>query len=89
MIWSNLNGKRIWKRIDIYICLTNQFCCTSETIIILLINYTPIENKNIETIFLEKKENTHTHTYAMLTEMRQVIYIFELARYGTVGSGGD
>ena len=38
-----------------------SLCCISETNIILLINYTPIENKNIETIFLEKKENTHTH----------------------------
>ena len=45
-----------------YIHMYNEsLCCISETNIILLINYTPIENKNIETIFLEKKENTHTH----------------------------
>ena len=34
--------KRIWKRIDTCICITELLCCTPETNTILLINYTPI-----------------------------------------------
>ena len=36
---NNLNGKRIWKRIDV--CITKPFYCTSETITTLSVNYTP------------------------------------------------
>ena len=39
---SNLNGKRIWKRMDICIRITESLCCTPETITTLLINYSPI-----------------------------------------------
>ena len=38
----NLNGKRIWKRIDICIYITESLCCTPETNTRLLINYTLI-----------------------------------------------
>ena len=27
---KNLNGKRIWKRIDTCICITESLCCTPE-----------------------------------------------------------
>ena len=30
------------KKIDTYICITESLCCVSETIMTLLINYTPI-----------------------------------------------
>lgn len=66
-----------------YMYVYNELlCCTPEANIALLINCTPIENKNIETFKKKKKEgkNSHTHTHAVLPEMRQVIYIFELAR---------
>ena len=36
---NDLNGKRIWKRIDTYIRITESLCWTPET---LLTNYTPI-----------------------------------------------
>ena len=39
---NNLNGKRIWKRIDTCTCITESLCCTPETNTILLINYAPI-----------------------------------------------
>ena len=38
----NLNGKRIWKRIDTCICITESFCCIPETNTTLLITYAPI-----------------------------------------------
>ena len=64
-----------------YIYMYNEsLCCTPETNIALLINYTPIENKNIETFFFKKRRkklslslthtHTHTHTHAVLPEMR-------------------
>ena len=39
---NNLNQKRIWKRIDTCIHITESLCCTHETNTTLLINYTPI-----------------------------------------------
>ena len=39
--WSDLahdlNGKRVWKRVDTYVCITESFCCTPETNATLLI----------------------------------------------------
>ena len=32
IFWDNLNGKRIWKTIDICICITESLCCTPETL---------------------------------------------------------
>ena len=40
---NNLNGQRIFKRIDICISVTELLCCTPETNTIWLINYTPIK----------------------------------------------
>ena len=36
---NKLNGKRIWKRIDICLCITESCCCRPETKIVLLITY--------------------------------------------------
>ena len=38
---NNLNGKRVWKRTDTHICITESLCCTLETNTTLSINYTP------------------------------------------------
>ena len=38
---NNLNGKRILKRIDKCICITESPCCTHKISTTLLINYTP------------------------------------------------
>ena len=52
MLCGDLNGKRIWRRIDTCICITKSLCCTPETNTTLLINYTPnkinkiLKNKN-------------------------------------------
>ena len=39
ILCNNLNGERIWKRIDTWIYIRESFCCTPETITTLLINY--------------------------------------------------
>ena len=41
-IRNDLNGKRIWKRIDTCICITESLCCTPEANTTLLINDTPM-----------------------------------------------
>ena len=30
IFYNNLNGKRIWKRIDTCICITESLCCALE-----------------------------------------------------------
>ena len=47
---SNLNGKRIWKRIDTCIYITESLCYTPETNATSLINYTSIQT------FLKKEK---------------------------------
>ena len=31
IFYNNLDGKRIWKRMDICMCITESLCCTPET----------------------------------------------------------
>ena len=40
ILCKNLNGERIWKRIDI--CIIESLCCTTEANTTLLTSYTPI-----------------------------------------------
>ena len=42
ILCNNLNGNIIWKRMDIYICITESFCYTPKTNTTLLINYIPV-----------------------------------------------
>ena len=44
------------KRINTGVCITESLCCTPETNTTLLINYTPIENKNLQKTLLSKKK---------------------------------
>ena len=42
ILCNSLQGTRIQKRVDIFIFITDSFCCTLETKT-LQINYTPVE----------------------------------------------
>ena len=56
-LYSSLDWRRVWGRMDICIYIwLNLFSCSSETIITLLIGYTPIQNQRFNT-------HTHTHTH--------------------------
>ena len=46
VLCNNLIGRRIWKRIDTCICITESLSCTPETNTTLLINYTPYKIKS-------------------------------------------
>ena len=37
--YNNINGKRIWRRIDACMCTTESLCCTPETNIKLLVTW--------------------------------------------------
>ena len=55
MLYGSLDGRGIWGRMDTCIHMAESFCCSSETIISLLIGYTPIQNK----VFFLKKEKIY------------------------------
>ena len=37
----------IWRRMDTCVCMAESLCCYPETIITLLIGYTPIQSKKL------------------------------------------
>ena len=41
---GSLDGRRVWGRMDTHICMAESLCCPPETITVLLISYTPIQN---------------------------------------------
>ena len=45
MLFASLDGSGAWGRMDTCISMAESLCCSSETTITLLINYTPIQNK--------------------------------------------
>ena len=53
---GSLDGSGVWGRIDTCICAAESLCRSPETITILLISYTPIQNKK----FNIKKSNVET-----------------------------
>ena len=47
MLRGSLDGRGVWGRMDICICMAESLCCLPE-IITLLIGYTPIQNKKFK-----------------------------------------
>ena len=50
MLFDSLDGRRVWGRMDTCICISESLFCLPETITTLLINLTPIQNKNFKII---------------------------------------
>ena len=48
MLCGSLDGRGVWGRMDTCICMAESLCCSSETIITLLIGYTVIQNKKLK-----------------------------------------
>ena len=48
MLGGSLDGTGVWGRTDTHIYMTESFHCSPETIIVLLISYTPIKNKEFK-----------------------------------------
>ena len=46
MLCGSLDGKRVQGRMDTCMCMAESLCCPSETITILFIGYTLIQNDN-------------------------------------------
>ena len=47
---GSLDGRGVWRRMDICICVAESLCCLPETITTCLIGYTPISNKKLKKI---------------------------------------
>ena len=45
MFCGSLDERGVWRRMDTGMCMPEALCCPSETITMLLIGYTPIQNK--------------------------------------------
>ena len=48
MLYGNLDGRQVWRRMYACICMTESLHCSPETITTLLIGYTPIQNKMLK-----------------------------------------
>ena len=70
---SKVNGKRIWKRINTCVCITESLCCTPETNITLLINY-KIKQKSFKTF---KKNKQNCSTYRKIEEIKSYVWFFK------------
>ena len=62
--------KRILKRVDIHVCITDSLCCTAQTNTALQINYTPIKI-NLK----KKKEREGTQVFECLGLENEVGHI--------------
>ena len=48
VLCGRLDGRGVYGRMGICICMAESFCCSSETITTLVISYTPIQSKNLK-----------------------------------------
>ena len=48
MLCGSLNGKGVWGQMDTHIYVAESLRCSPETMITLLISYTPIQNKKLQ-----------------------------------------
>ena len=44
MLYTSLDERRVWGRMDSCICMGESFHCSPETVTTLLIGYTPLQN---------------------------------------------
>ena len=50
IFWNNVNGKRIWKRVDTCLGITESVCCTPVTSTLLLITYNQYKIKIVKNL---------------------------------------
>ena len=48
MLCGSLDGRGVWGRMDTCIWMAELLYCSPETVTILLIRYTPIQNKKLK-----------------------------------------
>ena len=53
MLCGSLDGRGVWGRTDTCICMAESLWCPSETITILSIGYTPMQNKQFKRIGIQ------------------------------------
>ena len=79
MLCASLDGRGVWGRMDIWTCMTESLCSSFETIIKLLISYTPIQNKKFEKKRIKKVESLiypyTLHLDASITNILHICFI--------------
>ena len=53
MLNCSMNGRGVWRRVDMWICIAESLNCSPETIMALLISYTPVQNKMLKKLKLK------------------------------------
>ena len=48
MLYASLDGKGVWGRMDMCLCMAESLRCLPETTTALLIIYTPTQNKKFK-----------------------------------------
>ena len=59
MLWTSLEGRGVWGRINTCICMADSLHCSPETITAMLISYISIQNKKVLKIVF----NIHSRIY--------------------------
>ena len=74
MLCGNLDGSGVWVRMDAYICMAESLCCSPEAITILLIGYSPIQNKILkkEIKILSRRKYTCVKQRVQSEKRRQI-----------------
>ena len=75
ILGNSLDGRGIWGRMDTCICMAESLHCSPQTITMLLISYTPIQNKKFRKKVYMKYLNSHKQPYASMiifTRLREV-----------------
>ena len=67
MLHGKLDGRGVWGRINACVCMAKSRCCSPETIMTLLINYTPNQNKKF------KKMQAIVSIFLSLMTLRQYL----------------
>ena len=44
MLCASLDGRGVWGRMGIYVCMAESLCCSPETTTTLLTGYAPMQN---------------------------------------------
>ena len=82
MLCGGPDGRGVLGRMDTCICMAESLCCPPETTTILLIGYTPIQNKNLKKkVSFEPHKSTTLRAFnIIITLLSNVQFIFTFLR---------
>ena len=87
MLCGSLDGRGIWGIVDTCVCVAESLCCPLETIMTLLIGYTP---KGTVKFFLKKKKKQRkTRINNIIKNTGELFYIKRPKKYDSQRQCGN